>query len=204
MPDRIARAFGFPDRGVNMPADIALANEIANVSSHRGVRTGSLVGSSLAHGATVPFWFVAEANWPGPIVVLGLNSLGRTSLVTFGEIIAEGSHLGQMRRPDPQWRCESPTLRGRTFRVRLTWTGLRPMVPGDRAARQLSTTLLRCDPGLETEAVQDALDSALVPLAATGFSATGTEVLSYEGPFGASSAVGILYGEAFPVPADHA
>ncbi len=78
------------------------------------------------------------------------------------------------------------------------------MVPGDRAPRQLSTTLLRCDPGLETEAVRDALDSALVPLAASGFSATGTEVLSYEGPFGAGYAVGILYREAFPVPANHA
>lgn len=44
--------------------------------------------------------------------------------------------------------------------------------------------LLRCHPKLETEAVQDALDSALVALAATGFSATGTEILSYEGPFG--------------------
>jgi len=47
-------------------------------------------------------------------------------------------------------------------------------------------------------AEEDALDSLLVALGATGFNANGTEVLSYEGPFGVGYGVAILYSEVVP------
>ena len=193
-------AFGFPDRRVNMPVDIALANEIAKVSGRRGVRTGSIIGSSLDHGATVPLWFLAEANWQGPIVVLGLNSLGRTSLLTLGEVIAEAAtHLGKrvalIASGDMSHRLtEDGPIGFDSHGLAFDQWFLETVRRGDH--RQL----LECDPELEAEAAQDALDSALVALAATEFSATGTEVLSYEGPFGVGYAVVILYREAFPMP----
>ena len=46
---------------------------------------------------------------------------------------------------------------------------------------------------LEEAAAEDALDSVLVALGATGFNANGTEVLNYDGPFGVGYGVAILY-----------
>jgi aromatic ring-opening dioxygenase LigB subunit len=131
--------------------------------------------------ATVPLWFVAEANWRGPIVVLGLNSLGRTRLLTFGEIIAEApSPPRQTRRPDRQRRYESSTHVDGPF-------GFDSRGPAfdqwflEKVRRGGYRQLLQCDPELETEAAQDALDSALVALAATGFSATGRKFSAMKG-----------------------
>ena len=56
--------------------------------------------------------------------------------------------------------------------------------------------LLDFSPDLEETAEEDALDSVLVGFGATGFNANGTEVLSYEGPFGVGYGVAILYCEA--------
>jgi aromatic ring-opening dioxygenase LigB subunit len=53
--------------------------------------------------------------------------------------------------------------------------------------------LLDSSADLGKVAEEDALDSVLVALGATGFNANGTEVLSYEGPFGVSYGVAILY-----------
>jgi aromatic ring-opening dioxygenase LigB subunit len=186
-------AFGFHDRGVNMPADIALASEIAHVSGLRGIRTGSIFGSSLDHGATVPLWFVAEANWRGPIVVLGLNSLCQTSLVTIGEVIAEaaarlGKRVALIASGDMSHRLtEDGPFGFDSHGPAFDQWFLETVRRGDY--RQI----LQCDPELETEAAHDALNSALVALAATGFSATGAEILSYEAPFGVGYAVVILY-----------
>jgi MEMO1 family protein len=58
--------------------------------------------------------------------------------------------------------------------------------------------LLDFSPELKEAAEEDALDSVMVALGATGFNATGTEVLSYEGPFGVGYGVAILYSEAVP------
>ena len=40
------------------------------------------------HGALVPLWFLAEAGWAGPTVVLGLNHPGEGGLTTLGAAIA--------------------------------------------------------------------------------------------------------------------
>jgi hypothetical protein len=57
---------------------------------------------------------------------------------------------------------------------------------------------LEFDPELEKEAAQDALDSVLVAAGAIGFSATGAELLHYEGPFGVGYGVAILYSQESP------
>ncbi len=58
--------------------------------------------------------------------------------------------------------------------------------------------LLDFSPDLEKVAEEDALDSVLVALGATGSNPNGTEVLSYEGPFGVGYGVAILYSEVLP------
>ena len=52
--------------------------------------------------------------------------------------------------------------------------------------------LLQLDPQLDESAAQDVIAPLLVVLAALGFSAAGSELLSYEGPFGVGYSVAIL------------
>ena len=190
------KAFGTPEEGVDLQNDPTLAAQIAYQAAQRGVRTGPISDLALDHGTVVPLWFVAQAGWHGPVVVAGLSLTDHWKVVEFGEAIAAAataigrrvaliasgdlSHrltLGAPRGFDPrgaefdQWFID--TLRHGGYRQ-----------------------LLDFSPDLEETAEEDALDSVLVGFGATGFNADGTEVLSYEGPFGVGYGVAILYSEA--------
>ena len=64
------KTFGCPNRMVDL-AGSTLADKIAALSPRVGLNTVSNGESGLDHGATVPLWFMAEAGWTGPTVVLG-------------------------------------------------------------------------------------------------------------------------------------
>lgn len=187
------KVFGHPNLAVGFPADGILADEIATGCARRGLRTVAISDSSLDHGATVPLWFIAEAGWRGPIVVLGLSSLGPDALMAIGEAIAEaaefvGRHVALIASGDMSHRLTPDALFG--FDAR-----------GPEFDRWFIHTLqrgeywelLKPDPEIEKAAMQDTLDSVLVALGAVGFSATGADVLNYEGPFGVGYGVAILY-----------
>jgi AmmeMemoRadiSam system protein B len=189
------KAFGFPNTAIDLPVDGALADEIADLSARRGLRTVSIIEPLLDHGATVPLWFVAEAGWSGSIVVLGFSALGQSTLTALGETIAEaaastGRRVALIASGDMSHRLavDGPLgfdPRGLEFD---RWVI-------DTLRRGQYRDLLKVDPELEKAAAQDALDSVLVALGAAGFSAAGAEVLNYEAPFGVGYGVAILYSD---------
>jgi MEMO1 family protein len=186
------RAFGFPHLTIDLPTDSLLADKVAILSAHYGLKAISITECSLDHGATVPLWFAAEAGWNGPTVVVTLNSADQKTLVVLGETIAEATGATNRRGTliasgDMSHRLTIGAPlgydpRGREFDNWLV----------DVLRRGTYHDLLQLDSRLDEAAAQDVIAPLLVVVAALGFSAAGSEVLSYEGPFGVGYSVAIL------------
>jgi aromatic ring-opening dioxygenase LigB subunit len=185
-------AFGSPSTGVDLPADRHLVDAIVRETSARGIETWKIHQQELDHGAVVPLWFIVEAGWNGRTVVVSLNFPGQPGVAEFGGAIASAAAA-----------CGG--------RVALVASGdmshrLTPFAPAGYEPRAMEfdhwliDTIHRGDyralRELEMLAGEDALDSVLLAAGATGFDATGHEVLSYEGPFGVGYGVAILHDTA--------
>jgi aromatic ring-opening dioxygenase LigB subunit len=191
-------AFGAPEEVVDVPNDTALAAQIARQAAGRGVPTRPIDDMALDHGTIVPLWFVAEAGWRGPVVAAGLSLTDHFKVVEFGRAVADaatgtGRRLAFIASGDMSHRLTlgAPCgydARGAEFDRWLI----------DTLRRGGFRELLDFRQDLEEAAAQDALDSVLVALGATGFSTNGAEVLNYDGPFGVGYGVAILSSEAAP------
>jgi MEMO1 family protein len=187
------KRFGCPSRTVDLPADTIFAEEIAALSPRVGLKTVSIIESCLDHGAMVPLWFMAEAGWSGPTVVLGLNSLDQEALVGLGEVIAQaavscGRRVTLIASGDMSHRLTADAPlgydpRGLEFDLWLV----------ERLQRGNYRDVLKLDPELGQAAAQDAIAPLLVVFGAVGFSTLGAELLNYAGPFGVGYGVAILY-----------
>ena len=190
------KLFGAPDEGVDFPSDAFLSDQIAQNAGRRGLRTQPIAGVALDHGAVVPLWFLAEAGWSGPVVVLALSATEDSRVVGLGEAVAEaaarvGKRVAFIASGDMSHRltADAPCgfdARGAQFDQWLI----------GNLRRGAHRELLDFSPNLKRAAKEDALDCVLVGLGATGFDAAGSEVLSYEGPFGVGYGVAILYCES--------
>jgi len=188
--------FNAPSARVRLPNDVPLAEAIAAEARKGGLATWEIDHESLDHGATVPLWFLAEAGWSGPTVVLGLNYPDEGGLTQLGEAITAAA-------------------RGCQRRIALVASGdmshrLKPNAPAgfhprahqfDEAFIQVIREgdyhrLGKLDADLREIAAEDAVDSTWVAAAAVEWQATGHRVLHYEGPFGVGYGVAILFADA--------
>ena len=141
----------------------------------------------------MPLWFLAEAGWAGPTVVLSLNYPEDGGLSKLGEAIAAAAHAFHRR---------IAIVASGDMSHRLTPNapcGFHPQ------AHQFDETFIRLirdgdyheigniDPELRELAAEDAVDSTLVAAAAVDWRTTGHKVLNYEGPFGVGYGVAILF-----------
>lgn len=190
-------AFGAAEVRVDLPADPRLAGVIAREASAREIATWAIGEGELDHGAVVPLWFLVEAGWHGPTVVVSLNYPGEAGVAEFGEAVGSsagscGSRIALVASGDMSHRL-----------TRSAPAGYEPSA--FEFDRWLINTILcgdypsldHVDPALELLAGEDALDSVLLAAGACGFDATGHEVLSYEGPFGVGYGVAILHDTHF-------
>jgi aromatic ring-opening dioxygenase LigB subunit len=189
-------AFGAPWERLELPADRQLADAIFQEASARGLAMWKIAGHELDHGAVVPLWFIVEAGWNGPTVVLSLNYPGEPGAVDLGEALACaaarcGTRVAMVASGDMSHRLTPGSPAGYDPRAEAfdRWL-IRTIDNGDYRS------LREADPELEQLAGEDALDSVLIAAGATGFDATGHDVLSYEGPFGVGYGVAILHDTA--------
>jgi aromatic ring-opening dioxygenase LigB subunit len=68
--------FNAADAQVSLPNDTPLAQAIVTEATSRDQATWMIDSQDLDHGALVPLWFLAEAGWAGPTVVLSLKTMG--------------------------------------------------------------------------------------------------------------------------------
>jgi AmmeMemoRadiSam system protein A len=199
--------FNAPSTRVSLPNATQFANAIVTEAKTRDLATWMIHDQALDHGALVPLWFLAEAGWAGPTVVLGLNYPENGGLSELGEAIAAAALASHLR---------IAVVASGDMSHRLTQTAPCGFHPQAHQFDETFIHLIRAgsyheirniDPELRELAAEDAVDSTLVAAAAVNWRATGHKVLNYEGPFGVGYGVAILFAEKLtpaelrPVPA---
>jgi len=185
--------FGAPNASVSLPIDATLATALAAQAQRHGITTWEIKDQPLDHGAVVPLWFLAEAGWRGPTVVLSLNYPGEGGLQELGKAIAAtathtNSRIAFLASGDMSHRLTPGAPEG--FQPRAQQFDQEFIATIKRGAYR---DLRRFDPELQDLAAEDALDSTLIAVAAANWNALGHEVLSYEGPFGVGYGVAVLF-----------
>ena len=183
--------FRAPDQGVSFWNDSVLVAQITRRANERGLPLEAVTDLDLDHGTIVPLWFLAEAGWNNRVVAFSLSLDHNLNVVELGALIAKaaddiGRRVAFIASGDMSHRLTSRSpfeAQGSEFDHWL----LRTLRRGDHHE------LLGFNPDLREAAAEDALDSVLVAMGAIGFKAAGSEVLSYEAPFGVGYGVAILY-----------
>ena len=180
---------------VSLPNDTPLAQAIATETGTRDLATWMIDEPTLDHGALVPLWFLAEAGWAGPTVVLSLNYPEDGGLGEFGEAIAAAARVSRRR---------IAIVASGDMSHRLTQNAPCGFHPQAHEFDEAFIRLIRdgdyhgignMDAALRELAAEDAADSTVVAAAAVDWRAAGHKVLSYEGPFGVGYGVAILFAE---------
>ncbi|MEA3208705.1 MAG: hypothetical protein QOE70_1762 [Chthoniobacter sp.] len=189
---------GFPNAAVDLPNDLELVAQIAEFAARRKVATWNIRRTYLDYGTVVPLWFIAEAGWSGPTVVVSLNQPGEGGLDSFGAAISSaaghaGRRLAVIASGDLSHRLTAETPRGYHPSGQLSDRTLIDLLQRG-AAREVANI----DPALRAAADEDAVDSTIIALAAADWQMPGHRVLSYEGPFGVGYGVALLYQNTRP------
>jgi AmmeMemoRadiSam system protein A len=193
--------FCAPEISVSLPNDVPLATGIAEKAETAGIATWFIGPHELDHGAVVPLWFLVEAGWAGPLVVLSLATSGLNGDFELGEAIsAAATRLGRqvaVIASGDMSHCLTPTApggydsRAALFDRNFIQNLRRGDLPGAVSA----------EANLVTAAGEDVIESTAVACASVRWNATGHRVLSYEGPFGVGYGVAILYEAPAGTPA---
>lgn len=187
------RQFGAPEAAIDLPADETISQLIMKEARARGVAMWWLYDQELDHGATVPLWYLTQAGWAGPTVVLGLNYPGEPGLLELGQAIAAAAHhisfrLAVIASGDMSHRLKPGAPAGFHPRAR----DFDHQFIGHLRSGNFHQ-LEHPDSELQEIAAEDVADSTLVAASAANWDAAGHQVLSYEGPFGVGYGVAILH-----------
>jgi len=193
--------FNSPHTVVGLPLDHLLSRTIAAECHTRDLGVWTIVDGLLDHGALVPLWFLAEAGWSGPAVVISLTDAGAERLAALGAAIAAAAHqlsrrIAVIASGDMSHRLSPGAPCGFHPRAREFDEAF---IHRLRAGTYHQLTDLPA--GLRELAAEDAVDSTLIAAAAAGWRSAGHEVFSYEAPFGVGYGVALLFAEiSTPLP----
>jgi AmmeMemoRadiSam system protein A len=185
--------FGAPETVVRLPNASDLAHVIMVQALAHRLRTWEIHAGPLDHGALVPLWFIGEAGWRGPTVVISLNHPQEGGLFELGEAIAAAATQQQQRiaviaSGDMSHSLQPGAPAGYHPRAK---EFDRQFIELLRAGRFRETNEL--DARLREEAAEDVVDSTVIGAASALWRTNGHEVLSYEGPFGVGYGVAVLF-----------
>lgn len=190
--------FGAPAARIDLPADPEFRETLRAEGERLGLAFWEVHGEPLDHGATVPLWYLADAGWQGPTVVVGLNYPGEGGLEPLGRAMAQaaarlGRRVAVVASGDLSHRLKPGAPSGYDPRAREFDRAFISLIRDGRYP-----DLRQIDPALQDLAAEDAVDSTTIALAATGWSPAGHAVLSYEGPFGVGYGVAVLHEAGRP------
>lgn len=187
--------FGRPEIGAVLEGAPRLARAMAEAAGKAGAKVELLPdGTELDHGSLVPLWFLGEAGWCGPTVVVSLPAFPRLDdHERAGRAFAEalvGIRAAWVASGDMSHRLTADAPGGFHPRAKDFDRAVREAVE-----RRAYVSVRGIDENLRELAGEDVLDTLLLAASATGGSSEGGEVLSYEAPFGVGYLVAILSGD---------
>lgn len=185
-------AFDCPEAAINLPSAPALRQRVESFGSRAGLHFHDTSHAPLDHGATVPLWFLAEAGWNGPTLVLGIGQGTGNQLGALGDTLREaardlGLRIAVVASGDMSHRLTPDAPCGHHPRAADSDAAFIRLL---RAGRY--DEISRMDPTLLELAAEDATETTRIAVAAAKGDTTGHRVLSYEGPFGVGYGVALL------------
>ena len=171
--------FGAVQTQVSLPNDRRLANALTVEAQSRSVAIWSISNYRLDHGALVPLWFLAEAGWTGPTIILSLNYSDDDGLTRLGEAIAaaaNGLHrrIALVASGDMSHRLTAGAPCGfhpQAHEFDETFIHL----VGEGNYHELQ----QINPDLRELAAEDTVDSTLIAAAAVGWQSDGHRLLTF-------------------------
>src|SRR5262245_42232217 len=179
------REFRAGDVSLTFKNDLVLLRAIEQAAEEDGVHVREIVGRDpLDHGALVPLYYLVEAGWTGPIVVLGFTFQSNDKHLRFGRAIRKAAEkisrsvalvasgdLSHRLMIDGPYEFE-PTAHLFDEQIVGSIAGLNP------------SGVLNIDPNLRERAGECGYRSIVIARGATDHQYPHFRVLSYEGPFG--------------------
>jgi MEMO1 family protein len=191
--------FAAPNVTLAFKNDLDLLETIRDETTRCGLSLKLLAGDPpLDHGALVPLYYLHEAGWSGPTVVLGFTFGTIDTHVRFGEAIrraAQGSdkRVAVVASGDLSHRLivggpyhYEPTAH--LFDEQI----VSALANGDAGA------VREIDPALTERAGECGYRSILIAIGAAGENLPDHRVLSYEGPYGVGYMVAVLLDQGPP------
>ncbi len=177
--------------------DLEMVDAIKRETASEGVEFRLLDRDyPLDHGALVPLYYLHEAGWSGPIVVIGFTLQSNEEHLAFGRAIARAA--GALDR-------RVALVASGDLSHRLVVGGPYEYEPTARIfdeqivaaiARGDSSSVINIDPDLRNRAGECGYRSIIIALGTIGEDCLH-QVLSYEGPFGVGYMVAVLADEEF-------
>jgi len=187
------REFYAPDVRLSFPNDVAMLGAIRIAAAEEGVELRELDRHyPLDHGALVPLYYLHEAGWRGPAVVIGFTHQTNQKHLAFGRAIGAAARSINRR---------VALVASGDLSHRLIVGGPYEYEPAahlfdeqivDAIGRGDSGDVINVDPDLRTRAGECGYRSIIVALGTVGEELRDHEVLSYEGPFGVGYMVAVL------------
>lgn len=172
--------------------DLEMVDKIKHAAAAEGVELRLLDGDyPLDHGALVPLYYLHEAGWRGPIVVIGFTHQSNEKHLAFGRAIARAGATISRRLA---------VVASGDLSHRLVVDGPYEYEPTahlfdeqivDAIARGDSSSVINIDPDLRNRAGECGYRSIVIALGTAG-ELRDHQVLSYEGPFGVGYMVAVL------------
>jgi AmmeMemoRadiSam system protein A len=190
--------FGAENVGVTLPGAPEAAARLGAQAKEAGLPLREISGEGLDHGTLVPLYFVRQAGWDGPTLLIALPYPGTGTEAAMGQAIARaadacGQRWAILASGDMSHRLIPSAPAGyhpqakefdRTFKARIDAGDLRGACEVDLDLREL--------------AAEDVVDSCAVAAAAVDYRSDGHRTYGYEGPFGVGYLEALLYEQAPP------
>ncbi len=187
------REFLAPDVRLRFTNDLALLDRIAEAAEDEGPGLRKLAKDyPLDHGAMVPLYYLREAGWDGPVVVLGFTHQSIEKHLAFGRAIERAARAEDKR---------IAVVASGDLSHRLIVDGPYEFEPTahlfdeqivDAIATGRARRVIEIDPDLRARAGECGYRSIIIALGSVAEDLRDHQVLSYEGPFGVGYMVAVL------------
>ncbi len=190
------REFQAPDVKLAFNNDLQMIEAIKQAASSEGVAFSQLGRDyPLDHGALVPLYYLHEAGWAGPIVVIGFTLQSNEIHLAFGRAIARATRSLNRR---------TAIVASGDLSHRLIVGGPYEYEPtahlfDEQIVEAIATgdagNIINIDQGLRARAGECGYRSIVIALGSVDENPRNHQVLSYEGPFGVGYMVAVIIDE---------
>ncbi len=190
--------FGAEHIGVTLPGAPEAAARVGAEAKEAGLPLREISGEGLDHGTLVPLYFVRQAGWDGPTLLIALPYPGSGTEVEMGRAIARAAE-----RAGQRWAILASGDMSHRL-IPSAPAGYHPLAKEfDRSFKAcIDAGDLRAacavDPDLRELAAEDVVDSCTVAAAAVDYQSNGHRTYGYEGPFGVGYLEALLYEQGPP------